>query len=209
MPLLKLTGRSPGDGNEPGESDSDRRTKKAQWSYDQGRDRLKPPLTRHTRSHPVRSVANLGLFLLLCGCQAPPAQLTDAERAEIVESVSLTADAMLSLFDAEDPAYFDFYSECAEDPSVSYPLLADKPYDLEEPWWDRYTVRESEMGEVHALVLGPDAVLLERTDVSTVTDSDGKRLEQRRVGQQLWRQEDGEWKVLFEGFQMLGAQEIQ
>lgn len=157
----------------------------------------------------MRTVANLGLLLLLTGCQASPAEMTDAERAEIVEAVSLTADVMLSLFDAEDPAYFDFYSEWAEYPSVSYPPLAEMSEFMEQSWWDRYDGRETEMGEVHALVLSPDAVLLERTDVSTVTDSDGRNLEQRWVGRQLWRQEEGEWKVLFEGFQMLGSREIQ
>ncbi len=158
----------------------------------------------------MRTAANLGLLLLLCGCQAPAAEeMTDAERLEIVEAVSFTADAMLGLFDAEDPAYFDFYSEWAEYPAVSYPPLSEMPDLLQEAWWDRYEGRETEMGEIHALVLSPDAVLLERTDVSTVTDSNGSRLEQRWVGRQLWRKEAGEWKVLFEGFQMLGTEEIQ
>lgn len=158
----------------------------------------------------MRTAANLGLLLLLCGCQAPAAEeMTDAERLEIVQSVSMTADAMLSLFDAEDPAYFDFYSDWAEYPAVSYPPLAEMPDYMQEVFWDRYDGRESEMGEVHALVLSPDAVLLERTDVSAATHADGRELEQRWVGRQLWRREDGEWKVLFEGFQMLSTEEIQ
>ena len=65
------------------------------------------------------------------------------------------------------------------------------------------------MGEVKGLVLGPNSVVLERIDTSTVTDSDGTRLAQSWVARQLWSRENGEWKVLFEGFQMLSSEGIQ
>lgn len=158
----------------------------------------------------MRTIANLGLLLLLCGGQASAAaEMTDAERLQIVESVSLTADVMISLFDSEDPAYFDFYSDWAEEQAVSYPPLLELPEWIRETWWDGSDGREAEMGEINALVLGPDAVLLERTDVFSATLSDGSKLEERWVGRQLWRREAGEWNVLFEDFQMLGAEEIQ
>ena len=65
------------------------------------------------------------------------------------------------------------------------------------------------MGEMNGIVVGPDAVALERIDVSTATDAEGIRLEQRWVGRQLWSRASGEWKVLFDGFQMLSTQQIQ
>lgn len=157
----------------------------------------------------MRASLLLLLPLLPIGCQAPPAEMTDAEQAALIDSVAVVAQDMITAFGAEDPSYFDYYSDWAEYPAVSYPPLAEMPARIQASWWDPYEDRTIAVGEVKGRVLGPDAVALERIDESTATHEDGRRLEQRWVGRQVWVREGGAWKVLFEGFQMLGTREIE
>jgi len=136
--------------------------------------------------------------------------MTEAEEAELIASAAQAATAMMAAFDAEDSAaYFSNYSDWAEYPAAGYPRLAEMPSRLQASWWDRYENRTTQVGEMRGRVVGPDAVALERIDTSTVTDSDGTRLEQSWVGRQLWVRENGEWKILFEGFQMLSSNPVE
>jgi hypothetical protein len=155
-----------------------------------------------------RLIAGVGL-VLLSACQAQPAEMTDAEKAELIASATAAAAEMMAAFDAEDTAaYLSFYSDWAEYPSTSYPRRSEMADRMQSSWSERYQDRHTEMGEVNGIVVGPDAVAIERIDVSTATNSEGTRLEQRWVGRQLWTRATGEWKVLFDGFQILSTQEI-
>jgi len=139
-----------------------------------------------------------------------PAEMTEAEKTELIASATDAAAAMIAAFDAEDlDTYMTFYSDWAEYPATSYPRRSEIADRIQTTWTGRYEDRHTVMGEVNGIVVGPDAVALERIDVSTATDSDGTRLEQRWVGRQLWTRASGEWRVLFEGFQVLSRQEIQ
>ena len=158
----------------------------------------------------MRVFAAIAVVLLVTACQtAPPPEMTEAEKTELVSSATQAAAGAIAAFDAEDASYFSYYSDWADYPATSYPPLSEMPDRLQTSWWDRYEDRSSVMGEVKGLVLGPNSVVLERIDTSTVTDSDGTRLAQSWVGRQLWFRENGEWKILFEGFQMLSSEAIQ
>ena len=156
-----------------------------------------------------RLLAVAGLVLLV-GCQAPPAEMTEAEKEALIASAGDAAAAMIAAFDAEDlDTYMTFYSDWAEYPATSYPHRSEIADRIQSNWTGRYENRNTVVGEMNGIVVGPDAVALERIDVSTATDSDGTGLEQTWVGRQLWSKASGEWKVLFEGFQVLSGREIQ
>lgn len=135
--------------------------------------------------------------------------MTDAEKADLIASASQAAETMIAAFDAEDASYQDYYAHWAEYPAAAYPRLPDLLDRIQASWWDRYEDRTTVMGEVNGIVVGPHAVALERIDVSTATNAEGVRLEQRWVERQLWSNESGEWRILFEAFQMLGTREFQ
>lgn len=158
----------------------------------------------------MRVFACFLMLALVVGCQSPPVEMTEAEEAELIASATEAAAAMIAALDAEDlSTWLGFYSDWAEYPAVGYPHRSGLADRVQSMWLDRYEDRHTVMGEMNGIVVGPDAVALERIDVSTATDSDGTRLEQRWVGRQLWSKAGGEWKVLFDGFQMLSTEEIQ
>jgi hypothetical protein len=94
--------------------------------------------------------------------------MTDAEKAELIASATAAAAEMMAAFDAEDTAaYLSFYSDWAEYPSTSYPRRSEMADRMQSSWSERYQDRHTEMGEVNGIVVGPDAVAIERIDVST------------------------------------------
>jgi hypothetical protein len=145
---------------------------------------------------------------VFAACQPATTELTEEQKAEIVSAASQLAANVLTGFDNEDPSVLDYYSRWLEYPSVGYPSLDEMPAAFQRSWWDRWENRRSEMGEITARVLGPDAVLVYHTDVSTATDTTGTNFQQRWIGRQLCVRENGEWKILFEGFDMLESREI-
>ena len=159
----------------------------------------------------MRAFGAVLVLILLVGCQPPPSgEMTDAQKADLIASAAQAAAEMIAAFDAEDmTTYLSFYSDWTDYPATSYPIRSEMPDRIMSSWFERYEDRHTEMGEVNGVVVGPDAVALERIDVSTATNAEGTRLEQRWVGRQLWTRASGEWKILFDGFQMLSTQEIQ
>ena len=144
---------------------------------------------------------------LVAACQPATTELTEEQQAEIISGASQLAAEMAAAFDSEDPTSLDHYSSWLEYPSVGYPARDEMLAQLQQSWWDRFETRSSVIGEIHARVLGPDAVLIHHTDVSTAVDTAGRTFEQRWIGRQLCVRENGEWKILFEGFDMLESRE--
>lgn len=159
----------------------------------------------------MRSVLSaFAVLLLVAACQTAPPEMTEAEKADLIESANQAAADMFAAFDAEDiTTYLSYYSDWTEYPSTGYPIRSEMPDRMRRSWSDRFEDRHTELGQVNGIVLGPDAVAIERIDVSTATNAEGIRVEQTWVGRQLWSKASGEWKVLFDGFQILSTQQIQ
>ncbi len=145
-------------------------------------------------------------LIVLIACQPTSDELTEEQQAAIADSVRQLSAEMQRAFDNKDPSYFDYFADwSASSMAGRRSFEAGESFVQEEIWANNS--QTVELGEVRTLVLSPDAVVLERAQVNTVTDNDGETTVFDALLYELWIREDVGWKALLNEFRNLGARE--
>ena len=139
-------------------------------------------------------------------CQPASTELTEEQKAAIADSVTQLAAEMQRAFDNEDAAYFDYFSDWTTSSAAGSRAHEQNRSATMEDYWANNT-QASESGQTRTLVLGPDAVVVERAQVNIVTGSTGETQEYDVLLSELWVREDTGWKALVYKFTELGVRE--
>ncbi len=139
-------------------------------------------------------------------CQPASTELTEEQKAAIADSVTQLSAEMQSAFDNKDAAYFDYLSDWSTSSAAGNRLHEASRSLVQGSIWANNT-QTSESGQTRTRVLSPDAVVVERAQVNTVTDSAGETRESDVLLLQLWVREDTGWKALLYQFTNLGVRE--
>ena len=155
----------------------------------------------------MRRILSLATVLVAAAaCQPTSAEFSEEQKAAIADSVTQLSAEMQSAFDNKDAAYFDYVSDWATSSAVGNRFLEAGRSFVEENIWVNNS-QTSEPGQTRTRVLGPDAVVVERAQVNTVTDSAGETRESDVLLLELWVREDTGWKALLYQFTNLGVRE--
>ncbi len=148
----------------------------------------------------------LAFCVAAIACQPASTELTDEQKAAIADSVTQLSAEMQSAFDNEDAAYFDYVSDWTTSSVVGNRSFEAGRSFVQESIWPNND-QTVELGETRTVVLGSDAVVVERAQVNAITDSTGETTEYDAVLLQLWVRENTGWKALLYEFRNLGVRE--
>ncbi len=152
------------------------------------------------------ALAVLSLAFLATACQPAATELTDEQRAAVADTVRQLSAEMQSAFDNKDAAYFDYFSDWTTSSAAGSRAHEQNRSALLENNWPNNT-QTSQSGQTRTLVLGPDAVVVERAQVNIVTGSTGETREYDVFLSELWVREDTGWKAVLYRFTNLGVRE--
>jgi len=152
------------------------------------------------------ALAAVSLAFLATACQPATTELSEEQKAAIADSVTQLSAEMQSAFDNEDAAYFDYFSDWTTSSAAGNRSLEASRSFVRESVWANNT-QTSESGQTRTRVLGPDAVVVERAQVNSVTDNTGEIREYDVLLSELWVREDIGWKALLYQFTELGVRE--
>jgi uncharacterized protein (TIGR02246 family) len=149
----------------------------------------------------MRALAAAAVLLMVSACQAPPpAEMTDAERAQIEAEVlawsdqwleagtNLDAEGVAALFDQDDGHFVSgvlYSGTWAEFLSGSREL-----YGGWEEWGGTWDARRVD-------ILGPGVALMTGQATGPLTLADGRRLTNRARFSFVVRETEGEWRGLY------------
>ncbi len=148
----------------------------------------------------------LAFCIAAIACLPASTELTEEQKTAIADSVTQLSAEMQSAFDNKDAAYFDYFSDWTTSSAAGNRLREAGRSRVQESIWANNT-QTSESGQTRTRVLGPDAVVVERAQVNTVTDSTGETREFDALLSELWVREDIGWKALLYEFTPLGVRE--
>jgi hypothetical protein len=139
-------------------------------------------------------------------CQPASTELSEEQKAALADSVTQLSAEMQRAFDNRDAAYFDYFSDWTTSSAAGSRAHEQNRSALLENNWPNNT-QTSQSGQTRTLVLGPDAVVVERAQVNIVTGSTGETREYDVFLSELWVREDTGWKALLYRFTNLGVRE--
>ncbi len=148
----------------------------------------------------------LAFCVAAIACQPASTELTDEQKAAIADSVTQLSAEMQRAFDNHDAAYFDYFSDWMTSSAARRRAYEQERSAILENIWPN-GAQTSESGQTRTLVLGPDAVVVERAQVNIVTGSTGETREYDALLSELWVREDTGWKALLYHFRFLGMRE--
>ena len=139
-------------------------------------------------------------------CQPAVTEFTEEQKAAIADSVMQLSGEMQRAFDSRDAAYFDYFADWTTSSAAGSRAYEQQRSANLENFWPNNT-QTSESGQTRTLVLGPDAVVVERAQVNIVTGSTGETREYDALLSELWIREGTGWKALLYRFTDLGVRE--
>ena len=153
-----------------------------------------------------RSFLAVAFSIAAVACQPTSTELTEGQKAAIADTVTQLSAEMQGAFDNEDAAYFDYFSDWTTSSEAGSRAHDQNRSATMEGYWAINT-QASESGQTRTVVLGPDAVVVERAQVNIVTGSTGETQEYDVLLSELWVREDTGWKALLYKFTDLGVRE--
>ena len=153
----------------------------------------------------MRRILSLATVLVAAAaCQPTSAEFSEEQKAAIADSVTQLSAEMQRAFDNEDAAYFDYFSEWTTTSAAGRRAHEQNRSETVDNYWANNT-QISESGQPRTVVLSPDAVVVERAQVNTVTGSDGETQEYDVLLSELWVREEAGWKAILYKFTELGV----
>ena len=138
----------------------------------------------------------LSLVFLATACQPATTELTEEQKAQIAAAVMEASAAYTAVHHAEDlDGYMSYNSDWAKSPWGCCATIDDlRSFILAQ--WDRWDWESWETGEMKVMVLGPDAAVVDFTEMQVQVDTAGVRRETANELAFLWVREAGQWKLL-------------
>ena len=141
----------------------------------------------------------LPLMLFAIACQPATTELTDAQKAEVEQSVrAALPEAIASWYDqASIDDYIGHHSDWAGSPwGCSGCESLDGLSTYAQDYWNRWDIDSYEDGEVGVMVLGPHAAVAKFSSNVAMTDTTGTHREWRFDQAWLMVREAGQWKLM-------------
>ena len=151
----------------------------------------------------MRALAALALLVLVVGCQAPPAEMTEAERDAIAAAIMDQTDAMISVWDARDwqgvPAFHH-----PEKTALAWSGTAYDYGSLVDRWETvgaTYTGQKTVWTDRKIEVFSPEAAAFQGNFDLTLNREDGNVLNYPRcIWTAVFELHNGEWLQTFASY---------